>query len=67
MDNRRYKGGKQRHSIPNAHVRSEIKDNEQIRKERQKKATRISQMKNNPKKGKKFGKGGKNGKKGKGR
>ncbi|KAM7518745.1 hypothetical protein LguiB_017707 [Lonicera macranthoides] len=64
-DNRRFKGGN-KHNIPNAHVRSEIKNNEQVRKERQKKVTQISQMKNNKsKKGKKFG--GKNGKRGKGK
>ncbi|KAM7514735.1 hypothetical protein LguiA_004318 [Lonicera macranthoides] len=64
-DNRRFKGGN-KHNIPNAHVRSEIKNNEQVRKERQKKVTQISQTKNNKsKKGKKFG--GKNGKRGKGK
>ncbi|KAG9142753.1 hypothetical protein Leryth_005512 [Lithospermum erythrorhizon] len=40
-DNRRFRGGKKQHSIPNAHVPSEIKDMEQIRKERQK-ADRMS-------------------------
>lgn len=64
MDSRRFKGGKQRQSIPNAHVRSELKNNEQVRKERQKKATKLQQLKSNPKRGKKFGKGGKNGKRG---
>ncbi|KAK1361368.1 RNA helicase [Heracleum sosnowskyi] len=64
MDSRRFKGGKQRQSIPNAHVRSELKNNDQVRKERQKKATKLQQLKSNPKRGKKFGKGGKNGKRG---
>ena len=52
--------------MPNAHVRSEIKDLEQIRKERQQKANRISYIKNKSSKlkgkGKKFGKNGKRGK-----
>ncbi|CAK9133772.1 unnamed protein product [Ilex paraguariensis] len=61
-DNRRFRGGKKNHSVPNAHVRSEIKNPEQVRKERQKKASRISHMKGTPKKGKKFGKNGKRGK-----
>ncbi|KAK7350350.1 hypothetical protein VNO77_08876 [Canavalia gladiata] len=43
----------------NAHVRSEIKDMDQIRKERQKKANRISYIKNKSTKGKKFGRKGK--------
>ncbi|CAL5417524.1 unnamed protein product [Camellia sinensis] len=59
-DNRRFKGGKKHWSMPNAHVRSEIKDVEQVRKERQKKATRNSYMKSKSK-GKKFGKNGKKG------
>ncbi|XP_031259135.1 putative DEAD-box ATP-dependent RNA helicase 29 [Pistacia vera] len=63
-DNRNFRGGKkQQRSVPNAHVRSEIKDLEQVRKERQQKANRISHMKNKgQKKGKKFGKNGKRGK-----
>ena len=44
--------------MPNAHVRSEIKDHEQVWKERQKKANRISYMKSKSK-GKKLGKNGK--------
>ncbi|XP_054819629.1 putative DEAD-box ATP-dependent RNA helicase 29 isoform X1 [Prosopis cineraria] len=72
---RKFKGGKKQHSVPNAHVRSEIKDLDQIRKERQKKANRLSYLKSqSTKKGKKFGKDGKkgkggggHGKKGKGR
>ncbi|GMP79638.1 hypothetical protein CsSME_00035106 [Camellia sinensis var. sinensis] len=55
-DNRRFKGGKKHWSMPNAHVRSEIKDVEQVRKERQKKATRNSYMKSKSK-GKKFASG----------
>ncbi|KAK2975924.1 hypothetical protein RJ640_007402 [Escallonia rubra] len=61
-DNRRSRGGKKHPSIPNAHVRSEIKNLEQVRKDRQKKATKMSYMKSNSKKGKKFGKNGKRGK-----
>ncbi|XVF37061.1 hypothetical protein REPUB_Repub19eG0113300 [Reevesia pubescens] len=55
---------KSQHYVPNAHVRSEIKDLEQVRKERQKKANKISYMKGkgNKNKGKKFGKNGKRGK-----
>ncbi|KAM1019007.1 hypothetical protein ACFX2C_040568 [Malus domestica] len=56
-------GGRKQHSVPNAHVRSEIKDLEQVRKERQKKADRVSYMKSKSAKGgKKFGKNGKRGK-----
>ncbi|PSS31748.1 DEAD-box ATP-dependent RNA helicase [Actinidia chinensis var. chinensis] len=68
-DNRRFRGGRKHQSVPNAHVRSEIKDHEQVRKERQKKADRISYMKSKSK-GKKLGKTGKNGRggtRGKGR
>lgn len=53
-----FRGGKRHLSIPNAHVRSEIKDLDQVRKERQKKADRVSHMKSKSK-GKKFGKNGK--------
>ncbi|GAU46770.1 hypothetical protein TSUD_92650, partial [Trifolium subterraneum] len=42
---RNFRGGKKQHSMPNAHVRSEIKDMDQIRKERQKKANKISYIK----------------------
>lgn len=55
---RSFKGGRNQRSVPNADIRSEIKDPEQIRKQRQLKATRISKLKNNSR-GKKFGaKGG---------
>ncbi|KAJ9675112.1 hypothetical protein PVL29_024167 [Vitis rotundifolia] len=61
--NWKLRGRKNHRSMPNAHVRSEIKDSEQVRKERQKKANRISHMKSKPMKGKKnFGKNGKRGK-----
>lgn len=68
--NQRYSGnkrkfgqGKNRHSVPNAHVRPEVKNLEQIRKERQKKANKIQHMKNNkPTRGKKSGKRGNRGK-----
>jgi ATP-dependent RNA helicase DDX54/DBP10 len=53
-----FRGGKRNLSIPNAHVRSEIKDLDQVRKERQKKADRVSHMKSKSK-GKKSGKNGK--------
>ncbi|AES89733.1 putative RNA helicase [Medicago truncatula] len=58
---RNYKGGKKQHLMPNAHVRSEIKDMDQIRKERQKKASKISYMKSKSPKGKKSGKPGRKG------
>ncbi|KAG6671715.1 hypothetical protein I3842_16G017700 [Carya illinoinensis] len=64
-NNRKFKGGKRQHNMPNAHVRSEIKDLEQVRKERQKKANKISYMKNKSGKsgkGKKFNRNGKRGK-----
>ncbi|XP_043689719.1 putative DEAD-box ATP-dependent RNA helicase 29 [Telopea speciosissima] len=57
--NRMFKGGKNHHSLPNAHVRSELKNPEQIRKERQKNASRMSHAKNKSAKGKKFGKNAK--------
>ncbi|XP_029126319.1 putative DEAD-box ATP-dependent RNA helicase 29 isoform X1 [Cajanus cajan] len=56
---RNFKGSKKQHSMPNAHVRSEIKDMDQIRKERQTKANRISFVKSKSTKGKKFGRNGK--------
>ncbi|TYH82946.1 hypothetical protein ES332_D02G097200v1 [Gossypium tomentosum] len=63
---RNFRGNKKsQHSVPNAHVRSEIKDFDQVRKERQKKANnKLSYMKGkaNKKKGKNFGKSGKRGK-----
>ncbi|RDX69156.1 putative DEAD-box ATP-dependent RNA helicase 29 [Mucuna pruriens] len=52
---RNFKGSKKQHSMPNAHVRSEIKDMDQIRKERQTKANKISYIKSKSTKGKKFG------------
>lgn len=55
-------GNRKQNSVPNAHVRSEIKDLEQVRKDRQKKADRISYMKSKSSKGNKFGKSGKGGK-----
>nr|XP_043610076.1 putative DEAD-box ATP-dependent RNA helicase 29 [Erigeron canadensis] len=59
---RGFRGGNRSRTIPNAHVRSEVKNLEQVRKERQTKATKASLMKKNPKKGKKgFGKNGKRG------
>lgn len=57
--NRRFNGRNQQRSIPNAHVPSEIKDLEQVRKERQKKASQQFSMNSKSKKGKKFGKSGK--------
>lgn len=60
---RNFQGNKRQHAVPNAHVRSEIKDLEQIRKERQKKADRAAHIKSKSKKGKGFGKKGKKGKK----
>ncbi|CAH9075674.1 unnamed protein product [Cuscuta epithymum] len=65
----KFQHGRKRQSIPNAHLRSEIKDREQVRKERERKANRKAHLKtkssskNN--KGKKFKRGGggkKNGK-----
>ena len=61
-NNRKFRGNKQQHSVPNAHVRSEIKDLEQVRKERQKKANTISNLKGKSSKGKKFHGNGKRGK-----
>lgn len=57
---RKFKGGKKQHSVPNAHVRSEIKNLDEIRKKRQKKA--ITYMKTKDTKGKKFSRNGKRGK-----
>lgn len=65
---RSFRGGSSNRSVPNAHVRSEIKDVDQVRKEREKKAQRASYLKS--KKGKKAYKGGKKGRgngKGKGK
>lgn len=58
--NRKFEGRKQR-SMPNAHVRSEIKDLEQVRKERQKKANKIAHMKSKSTRGKGSGRNGKRG------
>ncbi|KAI4311265.1 hypothetical protein MLD38_036171 [Melastoma candidum] len=57
-----FKGGKQQQSIPNANVRSEVKNLEQVRKDRQNEANRITHMKTKTKGNKKFGRGGKKGK-----
>ena len=59
--NRKFKGGNKQRSMPNAHVRSEIKDLEQVRKERQKKANKIALMKSKSTRGKKSGRNGKRG------
>ncbi|XP_030465451.2 putative DEAD-box ATP-dependent RNA helicase 29 [Syzygium oleosum] len=56
---RNFKGGKKQRALPNANIRSEIKNLEQVRKERQKKADKISYMKSKSAKSKKFGKNGK--------
>lgn len=40
-DYRRFNGRNNLKSVPNAHIRSEIKDIEQVRKERQKRADRL--------------------------
>ncbi|XP_015582528.1 putative DEAD-box ATP-dependent RNA helicase 29 isoform X2 [Ricinus communis] len=62
-NNRKFKGGKKQNFMPNANVRSEIKSLEQVRKERQKKASQMSHMKSKGAGGKKkFGKNGKRGK-----
>ncbi|KAF4356342.1 hypothetical protein G4B88_001217 [Cannabis sativa] len=62
-DNRKFKGKRNQNHVPNAHVRSEIKDLDQVRKERHKKATQISYLKGKSnsrgKKGGKFAKRGK--------
>jgi len=60
-NNRNFRGSKSQGSLPNANVRSEIKDLEQVRKKRQKKADRISYTKNRGSKSRKFGKNGKKG------
>ncbi|OVA10780.1 Helicase [Macleaya cordata] len=60
--NNRFKGGKSHRSLPNAHVPSELRDPEQVRKRRQQQANKISYMKNKSAKGKqKFGKNGNRG------
>lgn len=55
---RNFKGGKKHRPLPNANVPSELRDPEQVRKGRQQKANKVSQMKNKSKKGKKHGKMG---------
>ncbi|PWA50405.1 hydrolase [Artemisia annua] len=61
MHNKRgFRGGNKNRVVHNAHIPSEVKNLEQVRKERQTKATKAALMKNNSKKGKK-GKFGKNG------
>ncbi|GJR02334.1 putative DEAD-box ATP-dependent RNA helicase 29 isoform X2 [Tanacetum coccineum] len=70
MHNKRgFRGGNKNRVVHNAHVPSEVKNLEQVRKERQTKATKAALMKNNSKKGKKgkFGKNGGGNKRGKGR
>ncbi|XP_076956627.1 putative DEAD-box ATP-dependent RNA helicase 29 [Bidens hawaiensis] len=63
---RGFRGGNKGRPVPNVHVRSEVKTLDQVRKDRQTKATKAALMKNNSKKkGNKFGKNG--GKRGKGR
>jgi len=56
---RNFRGSQKQHSISNAHVRSEIKDMDQIWKERQKKVNTTSYIKSKWTKVKKFGKNGK--------
>lgn len=56
-NNKKFRGSKKPY-VPNAHVRSEIKDHDQVRKERQKKADRVSHMKSKSSKGKNGGKHG---------
>ncbi|XP_077249788.1 putative DEAD-box ATP-dependent RNA helicase 29 [Tasmannia lanceolata] len=60
-NNRNFKGGNQRRSVPNANVPSELKDPSQVWKNRQQKANKVSKMKNKSTKGKKQGKKGKRG------
>ncbi|KAK9110378.1 hypothetical protein Sjap_018438 [Stephania japonica] len=61
--NRMFKGGRGQRNIHNAHVPSELKNPEQIRKKRQQKASRISYLKSKSTKGKNSGKTRKKGKK----
>lgn len=61
---RNFKGSKKQNSLPNAHLRSEIKDMDQIRKERQQKTNRMSYIKSKSPKGKKSGRNGKKGNRG---
>ncbi|KAK4745076.1 hypothetical protein SAY87_011388 [Trapa incisa] len=63
--NKKFRGNKKQHSVPNSHVRSEIKDLEQVRKERQKKENRTSYLKSKTTKRKQ--QGSKYGRKGKGK
>ncbi|KAL9259917.1 putative DEAD-box ATP-dependent RNA helicase 29 [Drosera capensis] len=66
--NARFKGGSKHRSAPNAHIRSEIKDIEQVRKERQRKAKRSAHLKEKMNDRKKFNKNkGRKGKKAGGR
>ncbi|XP_058089942.1 putative DEAD-box ATP-dependent RNA helicase 29 isoform X2 [Magnolia sinica] len=60
-NNRHFKGANKYHAVPNAHVPSELRDPEQVRKRRQQKANRVSYMKSKSAKGKKYGKNGKRG------
>lgn len=54
-----FEGGRKRRSVHNSNVPSEIRNAEQVRKDRQQKTGRIDRMKNKPSKGNKFGKKGK--------
>ncbi|KAJ6850356.1 DEAD-box ATP-dependent RNA helicase 29-like [Iris pallida] len=58
-----FRGGKNWRSVPNANAPSELRDPEQVRKDRQQKASRISHMKSRTPKGKKSGKRGGKGQK----
>ncbi|GAV92665.1 DBP10CT domain-containing protein, partial [Cephalotus follicularis] len=58
-NNGKVRGSKNQLPMPNSHVRSEVKEFEQVRKERQQKANRVSFMKSKGTKGNKFGKNGK--------
>lgn len=53
---RHFHGGKNRWSVPNANVASELKGPEQVRKKRQQKVSKIALMKSKSSKGNKFGK-----------
>ncbi|GMH00892.1 hypothetical protein Nepgr_002731 [Nepenthes gracilis] len=53
-----HRGGRKHRLVPNAHLPSEMKNMEQVRKERQKKAHRMARMKRKSADGRKFGKNG---------
>ncbi|KAK9111411.1 hypothetical protein Scep_018930 [Stephania cephalantha] len=61
--NRMFKAGRGQRNIHNAHVRSELKNPEQIRKKRQQQASKVSYLKSKSAKGKNSGKTRKKGKK----